>query len=1403
MNEKKYLSGGDTVKLYCEDGTERKFIIKPDMKPDKRGGSAVCYEARSDLSGWGVLKEFFPINDHEINPEHFVRSDSGQLFFEPDSEAEQTAFSAARSEYLNAYLLLRKAYQSPDGGELSTFLPNFEIFYSDKNGSGSAYIWCPAPLYKPFSELCSEIHEHPENNPENKLATALKAVYNLAQCIQILHRHGFIHRDINPANFGFVKRDGAPLEQAVAIFDVNSIFWQFSRELSQVGTEGYTEFDPPRVPDTGTDIYSIGATLFNAVIISDEARTNGYLFDYERDYERLDELVDGSDLIMASEANSHYRVREAITRVLKKTLGSREGDKRYRRCEDVCADLGEAIDSLLPSNRNAEVLDRHLGENTTTAIQYHLYRHPLYEAIPKEDWESRRDINVLVIGFGKYGQKFLDSCLQAGQIIGKTLNVTVVSRGVPETAAKKSRSKTDKEIYLETRPELAEFFNIDGSLDGSDKQSYGNISFEIKELSKDDISESVNLAENVMYDHFDGKRPDYMFIALGNDLLNRRIALSCKEFVRTYYGDEGNANCCSINYVCEQSGHENKDTGNGVNCVYVYGKISSLDIERMAFNTHLVWEKDLNVDYDNVRKSFKKPYYYNSSISSVLSLKYKLYSIGIELDALGCDGAAAEYNRIKSNDLTDKLMWIEHRRWVTEKLCLGWRSISDLSECLKLCNTRDEKAKRHVCIVRSNPDRNLEKKAAVPSKWDKLSGSDTADFDELDLMSVRLHRVFKEASDSLKRKKADIGKMKSEIDELIGGDRKAEIAFSEWCCCIDGIVNGENIRTSQYNGLKKAFLETLTENLKRDIDDKIVVFDKYFYPVRAACEYRDWKKQDEDFIENIPFILTYSESFCISAPYVVGTNSEIFENVAAATLINPKKIIYLYLVEKHADLKQLEESLPCVIEYMNRKRLRASVDLMLAYGGNVRSYMKDSKISELRSHGGGKLKNIKLCELKDASEFAAEVEKYLKGKKELMLERNSSKLSYMLLGAGLYRKIPSYIFLPEQTKFINISGCEKLGYILKKPHITISEMAAFRLSASEIGAQPDFFENYNELWKTYSNSPADTRRTQNWKQLCNKLSELTAANDVMAVFSLNERDRLKGTAPMRLCYYLSNPCRSGAERLTDLLKEYSLVEQNSIVDDWGEQCYIELWTRLGNERFDSLFSEANIKALTEPKAIDAALKTKREVHIVYDSLVVSGLNLDDFGTYQKPFISRLIDELVNLGCITSAVAPNNTLIISFKSRKYKELLTIAGKMLEVYTYHKLKASGYFDDIISSFEINWMGKEIKNEFDCIATKGFRTIFIECKARGEIDQEFYFKLASLTDQFGINPKPVLIAEIPDGISDELRKLNEMQIERGKMMGITTIFKKEDINNISSVISRLTGAAVKRKEEEKEYV
>ena len=123
-----------------------------------------------------------------------------------------------------------------------------------------------------------------------------------------------------------------------------------------------------------------------------------------------------------------------------------------------------------------------------------------------------------------------------------------------------------------------------------------------------------------------------------------------------------------------------------------------------------------------------------------------------------------------------------------------------------------------------------------------------------------------------------------------------------------------------------------------------------------------------------------------------------------------------------------------------------------------------------------------------------------------------------------------------------------------------------------------------------------------------------------------------------------------------------------------------------------------------------------------------------------------------------------------------------GNMLEFYVYHHTKLNGSFDDVVNSFQIEWQSSSRSNEFDIIATRGYSTLVIECKATEKMDKSYLFKLSSLTKLFGINAKAVIIAD-----SVKVGKSKEWE-EECALYHITFIHKKEDIDNIGTVLSKI---------------
>lgn len=266
-------------------------------------------------------------------------------------------------------------------------------------------------------------------------------------------------------------------------------------------------------------------------------------------------------------------------------------------------------------------------------------------------------------------------------------------------------------------------------------------------------------------------------------------------------------------------------------------------------------------------------------------------------------------------------------------------------------------------------------------KWDTASKSELSQLDELDRMSVELHRMFVEKAKFARRHNLLSGNNIAAIKTLIEGDKKATVAFQEWFTCLKDIWNGDIGKVFLYKGLKNSFLNA-TENLfnakRKSLREQVKAFETLFYPILASMEYRDWKQDDVAMIDNIPFILTYTEKAYLVIPFATGDNSNIFSNVAAATVVSPTRILYLYLVETEQDIKALLESVHYVIEYMKRSGSRPQLNSFLLYTDDVHNLQNHDCAKKIKRIGGRRIRQVKSMMLTDMDIFSTELEAYLK-----------------------------------------------------------------------------------------------------------------------------------------------------------------------------------------------------------------------------------------------------------------------------------------------------------------------------------------------------------------------------------------------------------------------------------------
>lgn len=1350
------------------------------------GGASYCYEAYHQNSGRGVLKEFWPSDIPAL-----ARGEDGQACCLPGQADADSPFSRRMNAYVQSYRTMLEIRQGsdPSAREFASFIPPFEIYRGCSPAgepTGTAYIWIPLPEYVTFDRICDGIRAAPEEKSQHKLVLVLKSMAELAGCTAVLHRQGLLHRDIKPANLGFMMRNEQLLEQTLAFFDLDSLCSCYHvRDI--VYSEGFSD------PDVlcrwhrhgmADDLYAIGATLFHALALTPDAA--GY---NDACYPYLLRLAEASPLIRACRRYANPKLVQQLTQILQRCLGP----VRYMDCGQLQRDLLRALQYIMPVKPDdrgqwvwreaARQLDKRKHEQSKLALQYHLYRHPLYQCSGGEQ------LNVLILGFGYYGQTFMDSCLQIGQLPGRRLTMTVVSD-----------DPLDRQSYLNARPALCQFVNVDGSLEG-DPGRYADIRFIRQRLLYGRTAGSHDLEEALatLFARLQGKdAPHYVMIALGDDEFNRLAAEKCRELL-----------CpgSSIHFVQEGDALP-RPAAEGLYPIQVNEDVRKhkayADLERMAFNTHLVWEKTMAVDFRQERKAFRQQEdNHLSSMDYVLALKGKLFSLSIDLDACTCAQAAAKIEEqlhgtdsLAIQSIRNTLICLEHRRWVLEKVCGGWRAITDMDECVRMGNHQDKAARRHACICRSEPNLNLALQYCrdgqpIAERWDGTNPAFSADLplDELDAMSLALHRANLRAARQLKQQGwTTIGKPAIDrMNQLLEPWPDALQTWKEFRACMIDIWHGEQKQTFHYSPLKQALerqLSAVEQKLpegtaRKDFLDlaeaNLRQLDIVFRPLLASAAYRDFKDEDVKLVDEIPFILTFATPFVLAVPYVTGSSSMLFRNVAAALKANPTQLVFLHHCGTMQDVEGFTSSIGRVVRLLRRKNITAALDICVTCQAALARgrEMLEAAVKALPAQEAVRLTVAQVDSDADAAAF---MRQHLKRSRKhgvlCALEENDSSLARLLRGAGLYDAMPHYSFDAASMTFSRTKDCPMFGYIRKAPFLSVADIVSLADSESSAGVRPEFFDTCRDLWRQ-----SRSARGEPWRQLCRLLRDYADSNDVVAVFGKEH----PAAHESRYTYTISSHSFASADKILKELTAHRIIsEKSGIAACDTESCRVTIHDRFSNQpAFNDLFRDQSRLFLTD----SITLNTAHNVSVLYDDSVVMNLDLGGpNGPGQTEQTLQLLRYLRDRGFICCYTESGGHVSFSYASRAVKQLLTSEGRILERYVYHKLKAS-FFDDVVCDYDVSRCSGAVRDRFDCIAAKGFRSLFIACSAQPELRAAQYSHLAELTRQFSVNAKAVLIADTREGAATSA--VNAARRAAGAALGVTTVWKEDEIEQIDQTL------------------
>lgn len=1441
---RKYLAGSILLSRNEDGSSPEEYFIKSVIG---EGGSTVCYEAsrtlKDGVAETGKLKEFYPVDSVVGNQAWYYsleRLPNGQLV---PGTGTVRKFGEMCQDYLGTYRLLRKVMaDNPKNEILKGYIQHGEILYGcmDQENTIAAedmdlrkptvYIWSPGVPGKGFDLYLAEIKKNPAKNPESRLQDILCVMDALTDCIKALHTAGLMHMDIKPSNF-LVQYDSdfEIKPNNISLFDINTLCSVESEYLRVSGTEG---FCAPEVAkgkaDNRSDIYSIGAMLFNAIVVTKDIADGLYRDHY---YSSIDQLVKHSALFLASETNSDAALMSRLCKILEKCL-ARDPRKRYQSCSELKVDLDKARQRLTkmlwtPVEKSTEGLSEPM-----VVIQKLLYEHPLYERISGQ----AKEINVLVIGSGTYGQKFIDVCLQSGQMSGVNLNIVAVS----------DEPEEDKAAYLRFRPAISEFVNINNSMNGKEALSYAAVEFRgVGEISSDSSERlrftnkmsqlNREIIRSLILQSIEAQKEyDYVFVSLGNDALSKSIA-------RAFSEEIGHA--CPVCYVSQnKAAFKKADIQNRLYPVCVNAPV---DVEliaqrlgEMAFNTHISWNDSLNIDVTSERKKFfegeseKDKYNRTASLAFALSVKYKLYSVQIECSDL-LEAAKmfskqileARFTQPEAKAKFDRLVDLEHRRWLIERAVDGWSAPKDdkgnllLEDCVVRASVKDFVNRTHPCMVRGSETSPLSDPKYTEGKkalWN--TGEIDSRLDELDRMSIELHRCFRNHAEKLKRGNLFQNPDLVFIQSLIPADcGEAERAFKQFQFALKNIINGVESYSRQYDyyqdTLKKS-LSALSDESRAKIEERLAVIEHAFFPVVESNLYRNYKANDEVLIEKIPFILTYHYMPAIAmafedGKYQNGRNEAVFANVAAATVLSPKVIKFLYCFNKFSDVDLLIRKLDAILNYFGKRNVHSAIEMVIACLNEVPNKEREKLQHELtklykkysKVNGNAWLeKDDTIYDVDSYAEATQRFSDYLKESPVDLYDGGnplfpSAYDNAMFIGQIIGLNIPYFEFDWRHKEFSKRINCEYLKYVKDTSFIRIRDMFALMNASDNRFNLPEFADDYEALWKIYTGEYLNVKKFENgvgnWNRLCMCLDKYESDQKPLAKMAISTSDP---PSYKTLTYFLPEFCFITVKMLIQKLMEYGIAEkESSIMTHTSDTCKLKL--RINDEyeyALNAVF--INPQILLPYYGIEVRkykAYNSEYVEIKCNNLIVTDVNLDLDGTGRQESAFGVLQQLEKehfVSQLKQNAADPRLVSFMYSSPRIKKMLTSAGEILEIYAYYDVLKTGYFDDVASGYEFSWESGGVKNELDLVLTKGFRSIIVECKTVVELKLDYYHKLHSIAEQFGIGTTKVLLGNTYARSDAVVNELNTMQRSRGSQLHIKTISSEDRIINIGETLKNM---------------
>lgn len=1006
-----------------------------------------------------------------------------------------------------------------------------------------------------------------------------------------------------------------------------------------------------------------------------------------------------------------------------------------------------------------------MHDNTLTLRMYELlFSRPLYASAKRKNGRLRNDI--LILGSEDAGTEAFKAVYWCGQYaMDNVLNITVASN---EADAFRQTLETQM-------PGLAQFPEL------------AHLRFvQTGDLWMPDALASLDFRE---------EQYDYIIIALGNAGFNHYAAEQIKKriceipgyapnTIISIFDEEGE----SALFRCSLISREEGGIGftpfgfdNGIARQEAYTRCQER-LARLAFNISFTYatEQDSRASKNTLRQQFENdPEYSIPSYAGAVHIPYKLalcndftedseQDVHTLIDAIDTENA-----------LYNKLIAVEHRRWIAYMITCGYRAPSrEELESYAFTEDNDHRElerKLHPCMCAcDHTGRHLDEHYPL---WE--TGEETwAGLAELDRMSLLLHRI---------------------------ADRRAE-AFCEAAEDYFGFLHRRKgyAETKFYENLRLSVFK-----LCNDEENSVRLYHEALAEAKAAAgRQRDryvlqalhdlemdfrvvvFRNQKIDFFENdailvkrIPFCLWYGEK---NKTVITFTKGVLTEDIIVPTLLSAEEAIFIG--------ENVEED---------------------PYRPAAREYFRDrgdnTKVTTINfSHSGVEDVAAFLAQLVDSHDGA-------------ILNCVDCDDPHILMAIGFVaaeKKIPAVQY-DGKRGVVQVLNPAPLGLKLIDESMSIDEFASLMGGKyKNVYANVSSIEDYDAFsaifWKF---SKERTRREwdKNGKEKIVPYSPWSSLASFFQSASTDHGCNLHSSARIPPTRYhgffrteVYRHCGIGA--FLDDLQTYFIIKDLMVIKEPdGESVEFTF--------FDAMLEDVLRPFTWEFTSREADLEeclTKRlRFNPAMGGISVSGTQVEsvyvgdpDDEEDRKWGRRGFIDTLSSYGMITDVSYSRDDRYVSFtyKDDKIQQIFRTHGKIFELILYHGVKTSGLFDDVQTSVEISWetniksfetilqerlqvqnrygysaLRRELQilkseqhrgtaltstdNEIDVVMMQGMHPIFISCKTGKNGGNDWLNEIATLSHHFHAQPVLALLRDLDSAACNFL-------VSRARRLGVSLI-------------------------------